>query len=402
MTHPTAQVAPRPAVPIAPAFPIRLGILLAIAVGWLEILIRFAIHLIRGHPIDVGPHVLWMTPVANLLWFGVTGLALALAARLWPRLARPALVLGLLAFPAILSLLLLNTKFFDSANVVLAAGLAVQAGTLGARHLPALERLARRGAVMAVALLAAATLGLLGWLAGRERWALAHLPSARDGAPNVLLIVLDTVRDFNVSLAGYERRTTPALERWAAEGVHFEHAFAPAPWTLPSHATMFTGRWPHELTTTLKTPLDDRYPTLAEALRAAGYATGGFAANLSYVTWQFGLDRGFLHFEDFPVTKRTLFVASSLGRWLWAHGTVRRLAGDYDLPDRKSAAMVGDGFLGWQASLGRRPFFAFLNLFDAHFPYLPPAPYDTLFGPRPAPIFRGEELKFGDLTPTET
>ena len=73
----------------------------------------------------------------------------------------------------------------------------------------------------------------------------------------MLLIVWDTVRAENLSLYGYGRRTTPNLERLAARGVRFRHAFATSSWTLPSHASLFTGRWPHELSAGWKTPLDD-------------------------------------------------------------------------------------------------------------------------------------------------
>ena len=63
----------------------------------------------------------------------------------------------------------------------------------------------------------------------------------------MLLIVWDTVRAGNLSLYGYGRRTTPNLERLAGRGVRFDLAFATSSWTLPSHASLFTGRWPHEL-----------------------------------------------------------------------------------------------------------------------------------------------------------
>ena len=72
-------------------------------------------------------------------------------------------------------------------------------------------------------------------------------------------------------------------------------------WTLPSHASMFTGRWPHELGVDWKSPLRDDVPTLAEYLSSHGYETAGFAANLDYCSRETGLARGMVHYEDFPI-----------------------------------------------------------------------------------------------------
>ncbi|HXE57647.1 MAG TPA: sulfatase, partial [Gemmatimonadales bacterium] len=205
-----------------------------------------------------------------------------------------------------------------------------------------------------------------------ERWRVARLPAPAAGAPNVLLLVLDTVRSMSLGLYGYERPTTPALEAWARRGVVFERAYATAPWTLPSHGSMFTGRWPHELSTGWSSPLDRTHPTLAEALARRGYATGGFVANLLYCSRQHGLARGFARYDDFPVSPGEVLVSSSLGRFLTNRSRVRRLVGYYDVLGRKSAAEINRAFLGWIESVGDRPFFAFLNYYDAHEPYLPP------------------------------
>jgi arylsulfatase A-like enzyme len=394
---------PRPTVPSSRGFPLQLAIVSAIAVGWLQLLVYVSIQTARELRINTGPQAIWMAPVSNLIWFGLAGLALTLLALRWPRFASPARVVAVYGFLAYFTLSLLNTKFHLYAMLLLTLGLAAQTGRVASRHAPAIERLARRGASVALAMLIAAALLANGALWARERWALATLGHPPAGAPNVLLLVLDTVRDFNVSLSGYERRTTPALERWAAQGTRYELAFSTAPWTLPSHAGIFTGRLPHELTTTLFKPLDGRHPTLAEAMGDAGYTTSGFAANLLYCTWQYGLTRGFVHFEDFVVTKRTLFTASEIGRVVYGDKRVRRLLGDYDLANRKPAAAVTDAFLRWlSAADGERPFFAFINYFDAHHPYLPPRPFDTLFAPRSAPVYHLAEYNYGDLTPRET
>jgi hypothetical protein len=150
----------------------------------------------------------------------------------------------------------------------------------------------------------------------RERRALGKLPPAAEGVPNVLLLVLDTVRAASLSLYGYPRPTTPNLEKWAAKGVVFERAIAPAPWTLPSHGSLFTGRHPQELSGEHLVPLNEEQPTLAEALRDAGYATAGFAANPTYTTRASGLARGFARYEDFPITWGRFLISSWLSRMI--------------------------------------------------------------------------------------
>lgn len=214
------------------------------------------------------------------------------------------------------------------------------------------------------------------------RRALAKLPPAPPGAPNVLLVVLDTVRAMNLSLYGYPRPTTPRLERLAGRGVRFELAFATAPWTLPSHASMFTGRYPYELSAGWDDPLDATYPTLADLFGARGYLTAAFVANTRYCSWESGLDRGFIHYENYLVSPGQIVLSSSLGRTIANNQRLRRLIGNYEVLGRKTAPKVNADFLRWLSRKGRRPFFVFLNYMEAHYPYLPPPPFDTKFGPR--------------------
>ena len=168
-------------------------------------------------------------------------------------------------------------------RLLLSAGLAVQSARLVAVLAAssssgscAVQPPLLVGAVLAIMLL---TFGGRAW---SEYRAMAALPPPPADARNVLLIVWDTVRTGNLSLHGYGRRTSPNLERLASRGVRFDQAFATAPWTLPSHSSLFTGRWPHELTADWLSPLDGTHPTLAEYLAAHGYDTAGFVANLDY------------------------------------------------------------------------------------------------------------------------
>ena len=249
------------------------------------------------------------------------------------------------------------------------------------------------GALLTIIL---ATIGGRAW---SEHRALAALPPAPPNARNVLLIVWDTVRASNLSLHGYARQTTPNLERLAGRGVRFDLAFSTAPWTLPSHASLFTGHWPHELGVGWKTPLRDDVPTLAEYLRARGYDTAGFAANLDYCIRETGLARGMSHYEDFPLDAFDAFTRYvALGHRLevssWAlvlDRLVERCFGRwYDLAPRsrehiKKAEDIESAFLRWltRQQNRRRPFFAFLNYNDAHSPYEVPDRSTAGFGLRP-------------------
>jgi arylsulfatase A-like enzyme len=143
---------------------------------------------------------------------------------------------------------------------------------------------------------------------------------------------------------------------------------------------MFTGRWAGEMSGSWLTPLDAAHPVLAERLKAAGYSTAGFVANILYCNRSFGLARGFTHYEDYGLTAGELIVNSSLGRALSESRLVRRMTGNFDILGRKPGAAITDRFLAWE-SASTRPYFAFLNYFDAHQPYFPPDSLARAFGP---------------------
>ena len=327
-------------------------------------------------------HALWMIPVSSLLIFAACGLLLALAARLAPRFGAR-LGLFLLPFLASLGVLLAIPGLYPIASLLLACGIAYRASRLMRSHAVGFRRVVRLS-TPALAIAMAVGVGLAYDRTTRaEARALASLPKAPAGAPNVLLLVLDTVRAESLSLHGYGRETSPNLVRLARKGSRFEHARAPASWTLPSHASMFTGRWPHELSATADRPLDATYPTLAEFLSSHGYVTGGFVANTHYCNAAYGLDRGFAHYDDYAENRAVSPVAtlrsSELGKRLVRHASA--LAG---IPDpygpRKDAPRIQRDALDWLAAHPGRPYFAFLNYFDAHDPYLLPAGASPRFG----------------------
>ena len=357
-----------------------LAAVFALATGLAEsaviVFVRFYLHRFTHVPLQV----VWMAPVAYAALFALPAALCAAAA--WRRPDGRALdvLVAILAFVSAFSVLLHATQLFQVARVLLAAGVAARAATL----IPALVRRHPRlvpAAVVALGLVAA----LLGAsynaaLYLRERQAIAGLPAAPAGAPNVLLLIWDTVRAGSLGIYGYDRPTTPNLQALAKRGVTFAAAISTAPWTLPSHAGMFTGRLSAELSVTWLHPLDDRYPTLPEVLARNGYATAGFVGNTYYLARESGLDRGMAHYESFGFTAGDFVMRTSLGRWLANKPELRTYVGNWQLPGRKTATRIRRDVLRW---IDRRPaghpFFAFVNLYDAHMPYLPPPPYDTMF-----------------------
>jgi arylsulfatase A-like enzyme len=160
---------------------------------------------------------------------------------------------------------------------------------------------------------------------------------------------------------------------------------------------MMTGRYPDEMPADWKTALDGRASTLAEILRGRGYATGGFVANVRYTSRETGLGRGFARFEDYPVTMRETLWSSSytqtrLFDQLSEAKTFRQVFSALRSPnlwirmvhehDSRHGENVTREFLDWSAAQQGRPFFAFLNYFDAHAPYYAPAPFDRFEGER--------------------
>jgi arylsulfatase A-like enzyme len=378
---------------------LRLALWLAVVSGTLEGLYRLFQLGVRGQTIGMSPHVIWMAPVANLLWLVVPAILLVVPGRVFGSQRVPRFMLF---FLAVLSLVLLYQSMHRAAAALLSAGVAWQVSRWVARS-PRFVLMVRRTLpfLILVPILGGGVLAGSRW--NHERRMLSSIPPATPDRPNILLIIWDTVRGFNTTIQGYGRPTTPFLERFSREGARFDLAMATAPWTLPSHGSMFTGRRPTELSARLNTPLDDTYPVIAEAFARAGYATGGFTANMSYCSREHGLARGFSHYQDFRLSPTGIIASSRLGIVLLQSDAIRRMFDYYDLPGRKSAAIVNREFLRWVDGGGDRPFFAFLNYFDAHQPYLSPEPYRSRFSFDPRSRFRPRtvDAKFSEMTAEE-
>jgi len=336
-----------------------------------------------GQVIRFGPNIVWMAPFADAVLFLIVGSIIILIGRLSGRLSKGLnrLALGILAFLAFLSGFYMYYPLQTYAKVLLAAGLAVQTVRLVERWPVVFHSFVRRSVPWIAGFVIVVGVGMYGWSWFRYERTVAQLPAAPANSPNVLLIVLDTVRAKSLSLYGHQRQTTPNLERWAQTGVVFDNAMSTAPWTLPSHGSMFTGRWPHELSADWKAAIDGKHETIAEFLGARGYLTAGFVANTQYCGYEFGLARGFARYEDYVVSPQELLISSVLGRSIANDTWTRQILRYWDNIPRRSAAQINQQLLDWIGSAKDRPFFAFVNYFDAHASYLPPKPYDEMFGP---------------------
>jgi len=346
----------------------------------------------------MGGDFAWLIPTGVTILVVVPAIVLVLIARICGGSVRLEAAVGLLSFVGFLDMSA-RLPVAMWAALLLSGGLATQLARLVSSRGPAFLQIVRRTVPVLAGVLLTIMLGTIGSRAWVEHRATTALPLPPPGARNVLLIVWDTVRAGNLSLHGYGRATTPNLERLARRGVRFDLAFSTSSWTLPAHASLFTGQWPHELGVDWKSPLRDDVPTLAEYLAAHGYDTAGFAANLDYCSRETGLARGFAHYEDFPIDLYDAFnryvalstridvadLACTLGVLL-----ERCFGRSYDLIPRarehlKNAAALDRAFLEWLSRREgrRRPFFAFLNYNDAHTPYEVPDRSIPGFGLQP-------------------
>ncbi len=234
---------------------------------------------------------------------------------------------------------------------------------------------------LGMALLGLTIIAGLSWLpphlAHRAMSAAQNAPVA--GHPNVVMIVMDTTRADRLSCYGYSRPTTPNVDRLAAEGTLFERAMASAPWTMPSHATLFTGLYTaqHRAERSHRR-LDDQLTTLAEVLRERGYQTAGFSNN-AWVSHATNFAQGFECFDDSKGAPRAVQLADRL----LAMQTVRRVWKTDELhgDNPGGAGRINGQIRRWFDAQRdpERPLFLFINYLDAHNPYLPLEPYRSKF-----------------------
>ncbi len=193
--------------------------------------------------------------------------------------------------------------------------------------------------------------------------------------PNIILITLDTTRADRLGCYGYRRQTSPNIDKLANESILYTRAIAPSSWTLPSHASLFTGKFtsshgarydlegPLLLTDAINGPkswemfrargLAQNEVTLAEALKESGYTTAAVVGG-PWLKRIFGLNKGFDYYNDSQIS--TL--------------------------DGRLADQVTASALSWLESTREKNFFLFLNYFDPHWPYTLPEDFSLRFLPK--------------------
>jgi len=217
------------------------------------------------------------------------------------------------------------------------------------------------------------------------------------GKPNLIIITLDTVRADHTSLCGYKYPTTPNLVRLASECRFFPCGESVDSWTLPAHASMFTGKYPREHGahaspertvsgmekgfTPCGIPLAPSQVTLAALLSMKGYSTGAIVANYSWLCRQYGLDQGFSYYYDLP--RWLVFTPGGSPVYEYGLEAVDTLLGKNGKLletcwDARSVTRMAES---WISENRRSPFFLFLNYMDPHYPYCAVPPFHHIDGP---------------------
>jgi len=223
----------------------------------------------------------------------------------------------------------------------------------------------------------------------------------QEHTPNIVILVLDTARARNFSCYGYDRRTTPMVDSVAEEGTKFEEVTSVSPWTLPSHASLFTGVPPTtHRTNSLDSSLPQSLETLADYVSRHGYRTVGMANN-PWFSSEFGLTRGFDEFYELF----TLFEGDSYRSFVniltdKSRSLPNRL--DKLLSEQSVPSLIKNGMNAAYRQLdyrdddggktavsksreiigGDRPYLLFVNFLEPHLPYEPPESHRREFIPK--------------------
>lgn len=184
---------------------------------------------------------------------------------------------------------------------------------------------------------------------------------------NVILITISTIRAGHVGCFGYQRDTTPNFDKFGKSNILFLNAFATSSWAMPTHGSIFTSLFPSvHGATGINKKLVDKFDTLAEVLRANGYYCAGFCCN-PRLSASSGFAQGFDIYDDYSVETilNSLALEGSDG---------------IDINKQRTNDLINDAAVRWLQNNTHKPFFMFLHYYDNHWDYLPPEPYDKLYG----------------------
>ncbi len=193
-----------------------------------------------------------------------------------------------------------------------------------------------------------------------------------DARPNVVLISLDTLRADHVGCYGYHRDTSPNIDTFAEDAFLFENAIAPSTWTLPSHASIFTGLLPTLHQSGISVPFVQESETMiAELARQHGYITAAYTEGV-LVRSNIGFAQGFDLYSDGVARHRTGFVEETFGK-----------------------------ALEWIEKYGNLPFLLFVHTYQTHSPHTPPGRFASIFdrdyaGPVGKSVFVARRKGFSD------
>jgi arylsulfatase A-like enzyme/uncharacterized membrane protein YbhN (UPF0104 family) len=337
--------------------------------------------------------VFWAAPLAYGLLFGAAGAlggtvlgVLPFPRRVLQRMVPPiGLVACLIPYALIATLFFLYRDFYAERlppAPVLAGTIAAYAAlalvALGVTWLLARTRVGRlfhapaAAVLVGLSLLAAAGLGAVIGPQPPAPSAPRAIPAGLESRPNVLLVIVDTLRADALPAYGARELATPTLDRLAAEGTVFEAAFAQASWTKPSVASILTSLYPSSHTAVHKpSQLPDSVTTVAESFSAFGYTTSGIVTNVNLAP-SFNFQQGF---DDYAyLAPDYLFGARDSSSRLLLYEIGRRVAGKlagavrpgqaYQPADRVNARAVD-----WLAGHQDERFFLYLHYMEPHDPY---------------------------------
>jgi arylsulfatase A-like enzyme len=212
-------------------------------------------------------------------------------------------------------------------------------------------------------------MGLSAWAATRTCAAVSTDGTrTAETRANVILITISTLRADHTGCLGYDRATTPHLDRFAERSILFRNAFATSGWMMPAHGSLFTSLYPSAHGAThIDKRLGTDHETLAEILAANGYYCVGFCCG-PRLDAEHGFAQGFHVYDDRSVV--------SLLRALEFEE-----AEAFDINRHRTNDLINDAALSWLANNRHSPFFLFVHYYDNHWDYVAPEPYRSLYDP---------------------